>query len=279
MTDGGSSGGGTGSTYDGGGHDATLAHLNAKQLGRVCEADKNPSLLNDVLKMLAASCPPKEVLRLLFTGRTKTEPHRKGTNLTKMLGWGLLDGARISPELSTIKHYAKTHGPAYLGELVADKLIADNLADPEHMVDLQLPELWEAMRGNDWSKIDAYNFILKPMQETGPCGNHMGAVVRITEKSRVWKDALNKQWADWYARFEQRPAGPLNGPDAELLAAYTSFPTAPRHPPLPGLPDDATAVVAPPQASAEYQPIELPVTATGRICSPSMERKSPSVAA
>jgi len=110
--------GGTGSTYDGGGYDTTLAHLNAKQLGRVCEADKNPSLLSDTLKMLAASCPPKEILRLLFTGRTKTEPHRKGTNLTKMLGWGLLDGARISPELSTIKHYAKTHGPAYLGELV-----------------------------------------------------------------------------------------------------------------------------------------------------------------
>ena len=218
--------GGTGSTYDGGGYDTTLAHLNAKQLGRVCEADKNPSLLSDTLKMLAASCPPKEILRLLFTGRTKTEPHRKGTNLTKMLGWGLLDGARISPELSTVKHYAKTHGPAYLGELVADKLIADNLADPEHMVDLQLPELWEAMRGNDWSKIDAYNFILKPMQETGPCGNHMGAVVRITEKSRVWKDALNNtRLPPLLAVILQGVGLPYKGPDSlpEQLKRMNNF--------------------------------------------------------
>jgi len=58
-----------------------------------------------------------------------------------------------------------------------------------------------------------------------------------------WKDLLNRQWREWYARFELRPAGPLIGEDTALLTAYTSFPTAPRHPPIPGLPANATAVV------------------------------------
>ena len=159
----------------------------------MAEADQNPSILADVRKLLAAGSEPKLVLRLLFTGRTEKEPRRKSTNFSRLLGWGLLDGARIHPELATIKHYAKAHGPGYLGELVADELISNGLADAEHMVDFELPELWDLLRGNDWRKFDPYNHILKPIQEQGPCGRMQGTTVRPAELSRVWKDPLNNQ--------------------------------------------------------------------------------------
>lgn len=74
-----------------------------------------------------------------------------------------------------------------------------------------------------------------------------------------WKDALNRQWREWFARFERAQGAALDEDDAALLAAYTSFPTAAatkRHPPLPELPADATAVVglrhAPPFGGVDH---------------------------
>ena len=113
-----------------------------------------------------------------------------------MLGFGLIDASRINPKLAPLNHYASArgYGGKYCGRLVSDKLVAAGLATEEQYVNLTLPELWNAMRSDDWGKnFDPYNQILVPLQKHGPCGAGLGITVLACPSSMVWKDHTNNQ--------------------------------------------------------------------------------------
>ena len=58
-----------------------------------------------------------------------------------------------------------------------------------------------------------------------------------------WKDALNKQWREWYGRFSHAQPELLGASDTELLTVYANFPTRTSPPPRLGLPPGATVCV------------------------------------
>lgn len=57
------------------------------------------------------------------------------------------------------------------------------------------------------------------------------------------KDALNGQWREWYRAYSHTQADPLTVRNAELLAAYTSFPVPTGPMPRIGLPLNSTACI------------------------------------
>ena len=58
-----------------------------------------------------------------------------------------------------------------------------------------------------------------------------------------WKDALNKQWREWYGRFSHAQPELLGPSDTDLLHVYANFSTATVPVPRLGLPPSATACV------------------------------------
>ena len=49
-------------------------------------------------------------MHVAFTGKTNKAPNRESTNLTRMLGFGLIDASRINPKLAPLNHYASARG-------------------------------------------------------------------------------------------------------------------------------------------------------------------------
>ena len=138
---------------------------------------------------------PKDILRLCFEGSTTKHPNRPATTLSKMIGWGIINGGRIDPRLGILTGYSKEYGPAYIGQLVADALVEGHLADPNDVSDMRFDSLWDALRGPNWKKnVDFYNQLLVELVRQGPCGGakHNMQVAPVA-KARVWKDVLNNQ--------------------------------------------------------------------------------------
>ena len=72
----------------------------------------------------------------------------------------------------------------------------------------------------------------------------LGAIEPRGDKTMAkWQLAINTQWRDWYMRYD-RQSTTLDDQDNVLMRAYTSFPKAPRHPPVSQLPRWSTVLLA-----------------------------------
>ena len=156
----------------------------------------NASICDDIAKLIDAGTNPLDTLSVAFTGKTNKAKDREGTNLTRMMAFGILDASRINPKLAPLNHYASArgYGGKYLGRIVSDQLYSAGLATKEQYVNLTLPSLWTALRSDDWGKqVDLYNQLLVPLQKHGPCGAGLGITVLACPADMVWKDHTNNQ--------------------------------------------------------------------------------------
>jgi hypothetical protein len=186
--------GDSGPTVATAGYFDSAQRVNMAQLSRVREAGDNPAIITDLLKMLAIEgCDPLGVIRVCLTGKTTKHPDRDGTPFTRLLGLGILNGARIDPRLSIITEWSKGFGGQYIGQLVGDVLLENHMVEEEGTKDLRFDALWEALRGRDWkTKLDLYNQLLVELHRQGPCGGGMRAAnIKAIPTNLVWKDVIN----------------------------------------------------------------------------------------
>ena len=114
---GGGTGGGAGATAGGGEAAGGVGGTTLRASGeawraaliRVRETGVNPSILNDLLRLVAKSNhDPLDMIDIALTGKTKACPERESTALSRMLGIGKINAAALDARLAPLYEYQNT---------------------------------------------------------------------------------------------------------------------------------------------------------------------------
>ena len=202
---GGGAGGGAGATAGGGEAAGGVGGTTLRASGeawraaliRVRETGVNPSILNDLLRLVAKSNhDPLDMIDIALTGKTKACPERESTALSRMLGIGKINAAALDARLAPLYEYAKTQGGRYLGRAVAHALTELGLADADAVADLRFDALWAVLAGQldakSWGiSLDFYNLLVIELVRQVQCeGALFDIAVAAVPHDKVYMDPL-----------------------------------------------------------------------------------------